>query len=234
MKGKMRKAHSMWCRLHQKSMPKRKPLRLHAPLIETQLCNRSLEELQKTNTAQEAAAASVSRSLHICAGLNIEVQDARKLRVQNLDVSSQLKDLQRGQQLSHGIIVQSGRILFNSLDRLDVLVLKLLHAFGSFSVTTLRLLNAILKTNLEIYALLRQVLDRILKQLFTSIEDCIHFTNALSRKQLLVYDCFKYWDVFESLFRYNFKTLPGELLICDGQFFIPNSRRKGLIIERQR
>ncbi|CZR62514.1 uncharacterized protein PAC_12411 [Phialocephala subalpina] len=203
--------------------------------VHREVLSRSVDELRKSNTAQIAMAESVSNLLRICAGLDIGVQNARTiLRAQHLDVSSQLQDLQKGQQLSQVILAQSGRILFKSLDKLDILVLKLSEAFGSFSVTALRLLKSILKTNLEIYALLCKIQDRMPKEIAFSTEDCINFTDALGRTQRLVYQWFKHWDVFESLLRCNFKNLPGEALIHNGQFLILNARRKGLIIERQR
>jgi len=118
--------------------------------------------------------------------------------------------------------------------RVEGIIRQLLRAFGVFSLMTLQLLQQVLKTDLEIYALLRQIQNSIPCKPTLMMQDTIHFTDVLGRTQTLHYQWFKHWEVFESMLKCEFKGLPGEERVRLGQYHILNSKRKGFIIDRGR
>ena len=193
--------------------------------------NRHSDEFQDAAARQDAVDEKVSRLVQICVGTKIGVEDFRKLTISvHSDTRRQLDRVERRQ---YETLVTSQAISTN-LSSLEAVVKQLLRVFGFFSVGALKLLQSILKTDLEIYALLRQVQNRIPQEPCSAREDTFRFVDALVRTQQLQYQWFKHWDVFESMLKCEFKRLPGESRVLQGDYHILNAKRKDQIISRER
>jgi len=115
--------------------------------------------------------------------------------------------------------------------RLEALLRQLIRVFGEFSAIALQLIQRLLRTELEIYALLKKVQNGLTPRPASSVQDSIHFTDALGRTQELPYQWFRHWDVFKSMLKCEFKNLPGEQRVLKRQFHILNTRNPNLFID---
>jgi hypothetical protein len=124
--------------------------------------DRAAEEVRNVATAQASIKKEISRLVQICTGTNVGVVDFRTLiKVQHTNVKLQLHRIEREQ--SHGILVISSasREIISRINRVESILRQLLRVFGGFSLAALKLLQSILSKDLEIYALLRQIQDRL-------------------------------------------------------------------------
>jgi hypothetical protein len=79
------------------------------------------------------------------------------------------------------MIVSQTRVLSSSVNSLESLVRQLVTLFGRFTSAALQILRQTLKTDLEIYALLREVYCTILRRPLVGNDDSIFFMDALGR-----------------------------------------------------
>jgi hypothetical protein len=164
--------------------------------------HRHNDEFRDAAARQEAVNEKVSCLVQVCVGSKIGVEDFRKLAIsQHADTRQQLYRVERSQ---NETLVTSQAISTN-LTSLEAVVKQLLRVFGLFSIAALKPLQSILKTDLEIYALLRQVRNRIPQEPCSAREDTFGFSDVLGRTQRLQYQWFKHWDVFESMLKCEFK-----------------------------
>jgi hypothetical protein len=113
-------------------------------------------------TAQASTKQEIGRLVQICTGTTVGVVDFRTLiKVQHTHVKSQLRRIE--EQQSHGFLVISStsREIISRVSRIESILRQLLCIFGGFSLAALKLLQSILRTDLEIYALLRQIQNRL-------------------------------------------------------------------------
>ncbi|KAF4624335.1 hypothetical protein G7Y89_g13833 [Cudoniella acicularis] len=89
------------------------------------------------------------------------------------------------------------------------------------------------EADMEVHAILRQVQNSIIRTPGLMMEDCLKFTDALGRTQQLAYRWFRYWDVFESMLRCEFRRLPGEDRVLRGQYILLKGRGQKSIIDRE-
>ncbi|KAF4634522.1 hypothetical protein G7Y89_g3576 [Cudoniella acicularis] len=189
------------------------------------------EEMRNVVTAQASMKQEISRLVQICTGTNVGVVDFRSLiKVQHSDFRRRLHRIE--QQQRHGFLVVSStsRDVISRVSRIESILRQLLRVFGGFSVTALKLLRSILQTDLEIYALLRQIQNNLPPKPIRAINNSFRFTDALGRAQELEYQWFKHWEVFESMLKCEFKQLPGEQRVLLGHYHILNAKRKSLVI----
>jgi hypothetical protein len=176
---------------------------------------------------QEAVEDKVSRLVQICVGTKTGVDDFRKLATtQQAETSQQLTRIEQNQR-EHS---ESNQLISNNQSSLETLIKSLIRVFGFFSVSALKLLQSILRKDLEIYSLLCQIQANIPRAPHSSQEDTIGFVDVLGRTHRLPYQWFKHWDVFESMLKCEFKQLPGESRVLQGQYYILDSKRKAQII----
>lgn len=110
---------------------------------------------------------------------------------------------------------------------------RLLELFTSFSTTGIDNLKQLLKTNMEIYELLlklQQYLTKLPGGISSSLEDNVHFEDALGRKMSLQYDLVRHWEVFSSMLQCKFRDMPGESNILRGEYLIMPSHFPGTVI----
>jgi hypothetical protein len=193
--------------------------------------DRAAKEVRNVATAQASIKQEISRLVKICTGTNAGVVDFRSLiKVQHTDVKRQLHRIE--QQQSQGILVISSvsREIISRISRMESILRQLLRVFGGFSLAALKLLRSILRTDLEIYALLRQMQMRLPPTPTRAVNNSFVFTDALGRTQELEYQWFKHWEVFESMLKCEFKRLPGEQRVLLGQYHILDAKRKSTVI----
>lgn len=177
----------------------------------------------------------IRRLVHICAGTRVGVEDIRKqVNNQHEHVGQILYKLKEKQHKTSTMVIEASQIVVLHASRMDNILKQLLRAFGGFSITALRLLCRIIKTDLEIYTLLQQIQASIPAKPNLGIQDSFCFTDALGRTRVLQYEWFKHWEVFESMLKCNFKDCPGEGKILLGQYHVMNAKRRGSIIDRFR
>ena len=196
--------------------------------------DRATNEVKEAISTQLAVNQSVGRLVKICTGTKVGVEDFRNLvKEQHDDMKQILKRISCRQDRGVEIMFQTSRQVVLHVSRLESILRQLVRLFGSFSVAALKTLQRILKTNLEIYALLRQLQSSMLRGPMLAIEDSIHFTDALGRGHYLQYQWFKHWDVFESMLKCEFQNLPGEKRVLNGEYQILDARR-GINIDRRK
>jgi hypothetical protein len=182
-------------------------------------------------TAQASTKQEIGRLVQICTGTTVGVVDFRTLiKVQHTHVKSQLRRIK--EQRSHGFLVISStsREIISRVSRIESILRQLLCIFGGFSLAALKLLQSILRTDLEIYALLRQIQNRLPPTPIRAVNSSFVFTDALGRTQEQEYRWFKHWEAFESMLKCEFKRLPGEQRVLLGQYHILNAKHKSSVI----
>lgn len=110
--------------------------------------------------------------------------------------------------------------VFLQLKMMRVVGASLLGCLIPFSEKVLRYLRENMKANMEIYALLLKIQSSMPKQLNEG--DKIHFEDVLGRTKTLPYEYFRHWEVFESMLRCEFKGIPGEEKVSQGQYLLMN------------
>ena len=216
-------------------------------------------EGQIMNESHAGAVRNVSRLVEICTGTQLDVRkiqqvvrrqygsiNIRLARVewqhqQQLISSSrgygtfrnQLARIERTQRRAVKMIPTSAQAITLCVGKLKMIMEQLVHMFGEFSVETLRTLNQVLRTNLEIYALLRRVQDQLPRGPGPELQDCIHFKDALGRTRNLQYEWFRHWEVFESMLRCDFSSLPGEALVLTGRYHLMRGTQQSRIISKE-
>lgn len=146
------------------------------------------QKLQDVTLVQEAVKQNVSRLVKICAGTSIGVDDFRKsVNAQHADIRCLLNKIERRERQSTGLITQTSMEVVLHITKVENMLRKLLSVFGGLSIPALQLLRRILQTNLKNYAILRQIQCGISSQRIPTMQDSIHFTDALGRTQKLQY-----------------------------------------------
>ncbi|KIX92484.1 uncharacterized protein Z520_11804 [Fonsecaea multimorphosa CBS 102226] len=103
---------------------------------------------------------------------------------------------------------------------------------GSFQRETKLALQRIIQTNMQIYALL------LTSQSGSSTglpmpSDSIVFEDALGRTISLPYQWFRHWETFEGMLRAEFKGVPGEAKVSEGQYHLIDTKGAGAIIRKE-
>lgn len=120
----------------------------------------------------------IDRLVQICAGMKVEFEDFRKLSgAHHAGTALRLRSLRRDQSRGFAVTISQSRSMSSSMRSLEDIVRQLVILFGSFSSAVLNLLKRTLKTDLEIYALLREVHSTMLRQPLLAREDSIEFTG---------------------------------------------------------
>jgi len=145
-------------------------------------------------------------------------------------VREQLGVIIRGSRWLKAMLPLAVREIAVCIDKVKLIIERLLEAFGNFSVEALQMLKSILEGDLEIYALLRQIQAQIPTRPMYATEDCIKFTDALGRVEHLPYYWFQHWELIESMLKCKIKNLPSEQLVHHGQYYIINAQLKGQTI----
>jgi hypothetical protein len=115
-------------------------------------------EIKNMAMAQVELNWNVSRLIQICAAKRVGVEDFRRLiKVQHDDVRHLLKRIERKEDRGSEMILRSSRKIELQVNRLESILRQLLRVFGGFPVAVLKLLQQILRTDLEMYALLLQI-----------------------------------------------------------------------------
>jgi hypothetical protein len=193
--------------------------------------SRTASEMRDATAAQAAVKNSISRLVQICTGIEVGVEDFRSLvKSQHTDIRRHLNRMEQRQNNGLLIISSTSRDIISHVSRMESVLRQLVHLFGGFSIAALKLLQSILRTNLEIYALLRQIQSNLPRGPTRAIEDTFRFTDALGRTRELQYQWFKHWEVFESMLKCEFKRLPGVQRVLRGHYHILNAKRKSIII----
>jgi hypothetical protein len=188
-------------------------------------------EMEKVTLDQTDAKRSISTLVQICTGSKVGVEHFRNFnRAQHTEVQRRFNKLEKMHDCGHVIMVSNSE----AIKRLEKIVRQLLVVFGGFSVAVLKLLRLVLRTDLETYALLREMHCTILRAPVFGNQDSIQFIDALGRTEPLPYQYFRHWDIFEAMLRCKFKQLPGEKLVEQGRYHLLDTKRKGLAIDRSR
>ena len=157
--------------------------------------------------------------LRVCAGLRSDISEVKN----QLDQKSQ-------SHTSHLVPVSSS--LHLSINSVGIAVVWLARQFTDFSVEVLRHLKSLTDFNIEIYLLLLRILNGISRPPTSLIADNIVFIDVLRRQHCLPYAYFRYWDVFESMLRSEFKNMPGYDKVLRGDYHIMRMDRSNQIIDK--
>jgi hypothetical protein len=188
-------------------------------------------EMGKISLEQTDTERNISTLVRICTGSKVGVEHFQNLnRAQHAEVQQRFNKLEKMHKCGHVITVSNSE----AIKRLEKIIQQLLVVFGGFSVAVLKLLRFVLRTDLETYALLREMHCTILRAPVFGNQDSIQFTDALGRTEPLPYQYFRHWDIFEAMLRCQFKQLPGEKLVEQGRYHLLDTKRKDLVIDRSR
>ncbi|KEF62857.1 uncharacterized protein A1O9_00830 [Exophiala aquamarina CBS 119918] len=64
------------------------------------------------------------------------------------------------------------------------------------------------------------------------LDSNIQFEDALGRKSPLPYQWFHHWESFEGLLRAEFKDVPGQLKVIEGEYHLIDSKKDGTLIKK--
>jgi len=135
-----------------------------------------------TKTTHEGAIYNTTRLTEICSDLRQSLEKDRRASTEHhCSLLETLGQVERRQWRIFETLPLAVREIAVYLDRVKLVVEQLLRMVGKFSVEALKLLKRILETNLKIYALLRQVQERLPRGPPEAIQDCIHLQDALGR-----------------------------------------------------
>ena len=101
-----------------------------------------------------------------------------------------------------------------------------------FSEKVVDYLRRNISLNMEIYALLVKIQASIPSCILFPIWDTLYFEDVLGRTKDLPYTYVRYWDVFELILRCEFKGLPGESKVLQGDYILVNSTVHGLEVDK--
>ncbi|KAI9783622.1 MAG: hypothetical protein M1816_001213 [Peltula sp. TS41687] len=104
---------------------------------------------------------------------------------------------------------------------------------GTFSAEFQVLLRKIIHTDQQMYNLLLQIQQRISASPTTTLQSNIKFEDVLGRTRELPYEYFRHWEPFEGFLRAEFKGIPGESKVLDGQYHILDSKRQCALISKE-
>ena len=220
---------------------------------------RVTEEAQMMNESQIQASQNISRLVEICTGTRLDVSKVehgthlhhRSINTRLTRIERQQKKQHKSSSSSYGTIKNQLAVVEGTQQRLLEMIptstqaitlcvwnLKrileqLVRVFGEFSVDVLRTLNQIMRTNLEMYALLRSIQNQMPNSPAPELRDCIHFQDALGRTRNLQYEWFQHWEVFESMLRCESHNMPGEELILAGRYHLIGGAQKRRIISKE-
>jgi len=174
---------------------------------------------------------SISVLVRICTGNKVGVEHFRNLnRAQHTEVQRRFNELEKMHGRGHALMVSNSE----AINRLELIVRQLTVVFGGLSVAILKLLGLVVRKDLKMYALLKELHGTILRAPVFGNQDYIQFTDALGRTGPLPYQYFRHWDIFEAMLRCEFKQLPGEKLVAQGRYHLLNAKRKDLVIDQSR
>ena len=204
---------------------------------QTQECKEGImqvtSDIKKLSLENRLVEGRISHLVQICAGTQVGVEDFQRVSgTRHIETKRSFSRLQRDQNRGFAIVVSQTRIISSRVGSVEDLLRQLIGLFGGFTTTVLKILQQSLKTDLQIYALLREVQFTILRQPLTAREDNMFFTDALGRTRTLQYEFFKHWEVFESMLKCEFKQKPGEQRVIQGQYHLLKGSTKDLIIDR--
>ncbi|OAG42663.1 hypothetical protein AYO21_02946 [Fonsecaea monophora] len=109
---------------------------------------------------------------------------------------------------------------------------QIIDFLGSFRRETKVALQRIIQTNMQIYALLLTSQNSP-GHSPSMLSDAILFEDALGRTVSLPYQWFRHWEAFEGLLRAEFKGIPGEAKVLEGQYHLIDTKGGGAIIKKQ-
>ena len=205
------------------------------PRSEHSRLSSSAEKAERVSSGCEIAgccgAGQSRRLLWICAGVRTDFQDFRQIcQKQQNRVKRRLITVERLQRRSETEHAWATTETQQHTKRVLRTLFRLFCAFRSFSVEALESLRSILQTNLEIYALLKQVNTSIPRAMFKDRDECLQFADALGRIQFLEYRWFQHWEIFIAMLKCLFKDRPGEQNVLRGHFMILDTRNQGRVI----
>jgi hypothetical protein len=205
-----------------------------------QICQEGIlqvnSDMQKLTMESPLVEGRVSCLVQICAGIKVGGEDFRKVSEAHYNETKRhLSRLQQKQNRGFTIIASQTWVISSRVGSLEDLLRQLIRLFGGFTSAVAKILKQSLKTDLEIYTLLREVHCIVLRQPLARKEDSILFTDALGRTRMLQYEFFQHWEVFESMLKCEFKEKPGEQRVIQGQYhLLRGSRNEDLIIDRKK
>jgi len=92
-------------------------------------------------------------------------------------------------------------------------------------------LEQVVKSNLEMYAMLRNIQTSLSRSPGYSSADTFRFEDVLGRSRTLPYEYFRHIDVFRAFLRTEFRGLPGEQQVLTKQYTIMDTRNDDVSIE---
>ncbi|KAF2262433.1 ankyrin [Lojkania enalia] len=189
------------------------------------------ETRQYFESTVRGTAIDTSRLLKICAGIQIGVQKLDRR------AHTAARNNHRYQKITarrdHALIIavnSTAATLQDHASQTITLVESLLRCFTTFSKDVLERLKQLHLSNIEIYALLCHMQERLPRAPTSFVDDNIIFIDALNRKQSLPYSVFQHWEVFEAMLLCQFKATPGEGKVVRGEYRIFNSKQSGVAI----
>ncbi|EXJ76644.1 uncharacterized protein A1O5_01152 [Cladophialophora psammophila CBS 110553] len=109
---------------------------------------------------------------------------------------------------------------------------QIINFLGSFQRDTTAALQRVIQTNMQIYALLLATQNSP-GMTPPMPSDSILFEDALGRAITLPYQWFRHWEAFEGLLRAEFKGVPGESKVLEGQYHLIDIKRPEALIKRE-
>jgi hypothetical protein len=151
-------------------------------------------------------------------------------RVQHMEIQRRFDELEERRSSRQAIAVSNSK----AMNGLEMAVRQFMFVFEGFSVAVPKLLRFGLRIVLETHTLVQEMHYKILRAPALGKSDSIQFTDALGRTESLHYQYVRHWSVFEAMLKCQFKGLPGEKLVGNGQYHLLDTKRKELVIDRSK
>lgn len=129
-------------------------------------------------------------------------------------------------------VVNSTRSVEMSVVSLKDATQQILQFLHGFPREIRELLQKILRTNLQMYYMLRHFQNNLASSPTRFLESNIHFEDALGRTRQLPYEWFRYWEPFEGLLKAEFRGIPGESKVLEGSYHLLDSMNHSQLIRK--
>ena len=186
---------------------------------------------QRIGQVQRDSYSSTRDIMRLCLGATAGTESMfRSAQQRSQKIEDEMQSIRKQQNDMGSQMLDHFQHMFFHLKMVGVAGASVLGCLIPFSEKVLRYLRENMKANLEIYALLLKIQSSMPKQLVHG--DQFHFEDVLGRTKALPYEYFRHWDVFESMLRCEFKGVPGEAKVLQGQYLLINSTSEKDQIDR--
>ncbi|KAF1975820.1 hypothetical protein BU23DRAFT_457585, partial [Bimuria novae-zelandiae CBS 107.79] len=197
--------------------------------MKTQFALFMSEEIKKMRAMISGKVISINLLLSTYASESLSRTEAKLSTDQRL---SQIKNDTASTRRSASTITAGITFMYTSLGTLCGLGIQILSILRSFPQELQALLQNLVRTNIQMYAVLLEVHRKICASPTLTLDSNIRVEDAFGQVRSLPYERFRHWEPFEGLLRAEFKNRPGAERVERGDFRLVHAKRPRISIDK--